>query len=78
MQTNVHAAEIVFLLLLFIVVFFGAVSKKLKIPYPIALVSGMIGAQLHRREWSEPAPATATNSVLIKDEDSDLTDLNLN
>jgi Na+/H+ antiporter len=40
MQTNVHAAEIVFLLLLLFIVVFGVVSKKLKIPYPIVLVIG--------------------------------------
>jgi Na+/H+ antiporter len=40
MQTNVHAIEFVFLLLLLFVVIFGMISKKLKIPYPIVLVLG--------------------------------------
>src|SRR6201993_3290467 len=40
MQTNVHAVEFVFLLLLLFVVIFGMVSKKLKTPYPIVLVVG--------------------------------------
>src|SRR6266496_5990647 len=40
MQTNVHAVEFVFLLLLLFVVVFGMVSKKLKTPYPIVLVLG--------------------------------------
>ncbi len=40
MQANIHALEIVFLLLLLFVVVFGAVSKKLKTPYPIVLVIG--------------------------------------
>src|SRR5262249_50368036 len=39
MQTNaIHAIEIVFLLLLLFVVFFGALARKLKLPYPIVLV----------------------------------------
>src|SRR6266576_394536 len=40
MQANIHALEIVFLLLLLFVVVFGAVSKKLKTPYTIVLVIG--------------------------------------
>jgi monovalent cation/hydrogen antiporter len=40
MQTNIHALEIVFLLLLLFIVVFGFVSKKLKTPYPIVLVIG--------------------------------------
>ncbi len=40
MQSNVHALEIVFLLLLLFVVVFGVLSKKLKTPYPIVLVIG--------------------------------------
>src|SRR5882724_4788571 len=40
MQTNVHALEIVFLLLLLFVVVFGVLAKKLKTPYPIVLVIG--------------------------------------
>jgi CPA1 family monovalent cation:H+ antiporter len=40
MQSNVHASEIVFLLLLLFIVVFGVISKKLKIPYPIVLVIG--------------------------------------
>jgi Na+/H+ antiporter len=40
MQSNVHALEIVFLLLLLFVVVFGALAKKLKTPYPIVLVIG--------------------------------------
>jgi CPA1 family monovalent cation:H+ antiporter len=40
MQTNVHAVEFVFLLLLLFVVVFGLLSKKLKTPYPIVLVIG--------------------------------------
>src|SRR6266853_3929602 len=40
MQTNVHAVEFVFLLLLLFIVVFGMVSKKLKTPYPIVLVLG--------------------------------------
>jgi CPA1 family monovalent cation:H+ antiporter len=40
MQSNVHAAEIVFLLLLLFVVVFGVLSKKLKTPYPIVMVIG--------------------------------------
>jgi monovalent cation/hydrogen antiporter len=40
MQGNVHALEIVFLLLLLFVVVFGVLSKKLKTPYPIVLVVG--------------------------------------
>ena len=40
MQTNVHALEFVFLLLLLFIVVFGFISKKLKTPYPIVLVVG--------------------------------------
>src|SRR5882762_11918376 len=40
MQANVHALEIVFLLLLLFVVVFGVLAKKLKTPYPIVLVIG--------------------------------------
>lgn len=40
MQTNVHAVEFVFLLLLLFVVVFGVLSKKLKTPYPIVMVLG--------------------------------------
>jgi monovalent cation/hydrogen antiporter len=36
----IHAAEIVFLLLLLFVVAFGTLAQKLKIPYPIVLVIG--------------------------------------
>jgi monovalent cation/hydrogen antiporter len=40
MPGDIHAIEIVFLLLLFFVVVFGALAKKLHIPYPIVLVVG--------------------------------------
>ena len=40
MTGDIHAIEIVFLLLLFFVVAFGTLAKKLKIPYPIVLVIG--------------------------------------
>src|SRR5215470_2398790 len=40
MQSNVHAAELLFLLLLLFVVVFGVLSKKLKTPYPIVMVLG--------------------------------------
>src|ERR1700739_2786616 len=40
MHSNIHAVEIVFLLLLFFVVVFGVLAKKLKTPYPIVLVIG--------------------------------------
>jgi monovalent cation/hydrogen antiporter len=40
MQTNVHAVEFVFLLLLLFVVVFGVLSNKLKTPYPIVMVIG--------------------------------------
>jgi monovalent cation/hydrogen antiporter len=40
MQANIHALEIVFLLLLLFVVIFGVLAKKLKTPYPIVLVIG--------------------------------------
>src|SRR5438874_10323586 len=43
MPANVHALELVFLLLLLFVVVFGVLSQKLKSPYPIALViSGLL------------------------------------
>jgi glycosyltransferase involved in cell wall biosynthesis len=37
---GVHAVEIIFLLLLLFVVVFGAVARRLNIPYPIVLVIG--------------------------------------
>lgn len=37
-ENTIHAVEIVFLLLLLFVVFFGALARKLKLPYPIVLV----------------------------------------
>src|SRR5437762_10467212 len=40
MPANVHALELVFLLLLLFVVVFGVLSQKLKTPYPIVLVIG--------------------------------------
>ena len=40
MHSNVHAAELLFLLLLLFVVVFGVLSKKLKTPYPIVMVLG--------------------------------------
>ncbi len=40
MQSNVHALEIIFLLLLLFIVVFGLLAKKLKTPYPIVLVIG--------------------------------------
>ena len=40
MPANVHALELVFLLLLLFVVVFGVLSQKLKMPYPIVLVIG--------------------------------------
>src|SRR5437868_8787874 len=40
MQTNVHAVEFIFLLLLLFVVVFGVLSNKLKTPYPIVMVIG--------------------------------------
>ena len=40
MQSDVHAVEIVFLLLLFFVVAFGMLAKKLQTPHPIVLVIG--------------------------------------
>lgn len=39
-MADVHAVEIIFLLLLFFVVAFGALARKLKIAYPIVLVIG--------------------------------------
>jgi monovalent cation/hydrogen antiporter len=40
MHSNVHTLEFVFLLLLLFIIFFGVLSKKLKIPYPIVMVLG--------------------------------------
>jgi CPA1 family monovalent cation:H+ antiporter len=40
MEMDIHAVEIVVLLLLFFVVVFGMLAKKLQIPYPIVLVIG--------------------------------------
>jgi CPA1 family monovalent cation:H+ antiporter len=40
MHANIHAIEIVFLLLLFFVVLFGVLARKLRTPYPIVLVIG--------------------------------------
>ena len=40
MHSDVHNAELVFLLLLLFVVVFGVLSKKLKTPYPIVMVVG--------------------------------------
>jgi monovalent cation/hydrogen antiporter len=40
MPSNVHATELVFLLLLLFVVVFGVLSKKLRTPYPIVMVVG--------------------------------------
>src|SRR5207245_11323800 len=40
MQGSIHAVEMVFLLLLLFVVIFGALARKLEIPYPIVLVLG--------------------------------------
>src|SRR5947199_3381435 len=37
-ENTIHAIEIVFLLLLLFVVLFGALARKLKLPYPIVLV----------------------------------------
>jgi monovalent cation/hydrogen antiporter len=37
-ENAIHAIEFVFLLLLLFVVFFGALARKLKLPYPIVLV----------------------------------------
>src|SRR5947209_6574777 len=37
-ENTIHAVEIVFLLLLLFVVLFGALARKLKLPYPIVLV----------------------------------------
>jgi monovalent cation/hydrogen antiporter len=39
-HSDIHNAEIVFLLLLLFVVVFGVLSKKLKTPYPIVMVVG--------------------------------------
>ena len=45
MSSNVQAVELVFLLLLLFVVAFGALARKLQIPYPIVLViaGGLLG-----------------------------------
>ncbi len=45
MASNVQAVELVFLLLLLFVVAFGALARKLQIPYPIVLViaGGLLG-----------------------------------
>jgi Na+/H+ antiporter len=45
LASNVQAVELVFLLLLLFVVAFGALAKKLQIPYPIVLViaGGLLG-----------------------------------
>jgi monovalent cation/hydrogen antiporter len=40
MQADIHALEVVFLLLLLFVVVLGVLSQKLKTPYPIVLVVG--------------------------------------
>ena len=40
MHSDIHVAELVFLLLLLFVVVFGVLSKKLKTPYPIVMVIG--------------------------------------
>ena len=40
MPSDIHDAELVFLLLLLFVVVFGVLSKKLKTPYPIVMVVG--------------------------------------
>jgi Na+/H+ antiporter len=37
-ENTIHAFEIVFLLLLLFVIFFGALARRLKLPYPIVLV----------------------------------------
>src|SRR5215475_8550046 len=40
MHSDIHAAELIFLLLLLFVVVFGVLAKKLKTPYPIVMVIG--------------------------------------
>jgi CPA1 family monovalent cation:H+ antiporter len=40
MQADIHAVELVFLLLLLFVVVFGALARKLATPYPIVMVVG--------------------------------------
>ncbi len=40
MPGQIHSIQIVFLLLLFFVVVFGSLAKKLQVPYPIVLVIG--------------------------------------
>src|SRR5258705_10467782 len=42
MQAEIHAVELVFLLLLLFVVAFGALARKLATPYPIVLVVGRL------------------------------------
>ena len=37
---SIHAVEIVFLTLLLFVIAFGALARKLEVPYPIILVIG--------------------------------------
>jgi hypothetical protein len=39
-MSSVHAAELVFLLLLLFVVVFGTLARKLNTPYPIVMVGG--------------------------------------
>src|SRR5215467_9333527 len=49
MHSDVHAAELVFLLLLLFIVVFGVLSKKLKTPYPIVMViGGLLLSLVHR------------------------------
>src|ERR1035437_4441556 len=43
----------------------------------LLIIAGGIGAQRNRRELPESAPVAVANRVLVKDQDSDLTDLNL-
>ena len=40
MQDSIHSVEVVFLLLLFFVVAFGVLARRLRTPYPIVLVIG--------------------------------------
>jgi monovalent cation/hydrogen antiporter len=60
MRSNVHAAELVFLLLLLFVVVFGVLSKKLKTPYPIVMVIGGLLLSLLPR-----TPAIELNPDLV-------------
>jgi len=39
-QDSIHSVEVVFLLLLFFVVAFGVLARRLRTPYPIVLVIG--------------------------------------